>query len=87
MEKKKGRGRPRIHADGAERVKSFRKRKQAEGRRLDIYISTSAGWCLTTLAEAWGCSYAKVVERLLLEADQRYGEILFSESKAEKQIQ
>ena len=78
--KKKRPGRPRKHNTAVERVRSYRQGKQAEGRRLDLYVSSKASWRLTALANAWGCSKAKAVERLLLESDERYETILFPET-------
>lgn len=75
----KRRGRPRIHQDPQGRVKAWRQKH--EGRRLDIYVSSSASWRLKRLAEVWGCSVAGVVERLALEADERYEDILFPETE------
>lgn len=76
----KKRGRPRLHKNDADRIKHYRKQKQAEGRRLDIYIDSQASWRLTAFSKAWGCSMGKVVERLLMEADDRYDDILFPET-------
>jgi hypothetical protein len=36
-----------------------------------------AGWRLRKLAAAWNVSRAAAVDRLILEADQRYRAILF----------
>lgn len=72
-------GRPRKYQDAAERVQAFRKRKLNDGRRFDIYISGKASWRLTTLSKAWGCSRGDVIDRLLMEADHRYEDILFPE--------
>ncbi len=76
---KKGKGRPRIHRDPQDRVKAWRKKQ--EGRRLDVYVSPSASWRLHRLAEVWGCSLAGAVERLALEADDKYSDILFPETE------
>ena len=78
---KRGRGRPRKYIDAAERLRAFRERKQAEGRRFDIYVSTKASWRLTKLSKAWRCSRGDAIERLLMEADQRYTGIMFPETK------
>lgn len=75
----KRRGRPRKHQDPQDRVTAWRKKQ--EGRRLDGYIDSPASWRLTRLAEAWGCSLAGAVERLVLEADERYSDILFPETE------
>jgi hypothetical protein len=79
--KKRGRGRPRKYANDTERIQAFRDRKQAKGRRFDIYVSSKASWRLTKLAEAWGCSRGDAIDRLLMEADQKYTNILFPETK------
>lgn len=79
MTEAKKRGRPRKYKDEAAKVKAWRKKQ--EGRRLDGYIDSSASWRLTKLSEAWGCSLARAVERLVLEADERYEEILFPETE------
>lgn len=78
-EVRKGPGRPRKYADKKSKVQSWR-RKQ-EGRRLDGYVNNSASWRLEKLSEAWGCSIAKAVERLALEADDKYTGILFPETE------
>ena len=80
MPETKKRGRPRKYEDPNKRIRAFRQRKKSEGRRLDVYISTSASWRLTRLSEAWDCSLAQVIERLILEADQKYEGILFPET-------
>lgn len=61
------------------RVKAWRQKQ--EGRRLDIYVSNSASWRLKRLAEVWGCFLAGAVERLALEVDEKYSEILFPETE------
>ena len=73
----KAKGRPRKHQSDADRVKCYRKRKQADGHRIDAYVSTKASLRLTRLADAWECSMGQVIERLLMEADERYKDILF----------
>lgn len=75
----KRRGRPRIHQDPQGRVKAWRQKQ--EGRRLDGYVNSSASWRLKRLAEVWGCSVAAAVERLALEADGKYSDILFQETE------
>jgi hypothetical protein len=60
-------------------VKAWRKKQ--EGRRLDGYVSSSASWRLDDLSKAWNCSMAGVVERLILEADEKYRDILFHETE------
>ena len=79
--RKRGPGRPRIHRDVNARVKAFRDRKQAQGRRLDVYVSSKASWRLTKLSKAWGCSKGDAIERLVLEADERYEPILFPDTE------
>jgi hypothetical protein len=74
-------GRPRKYADDAKRVQAFRKRMLEKGRRIDGYVSYSASWRLEKLAKAWGCNMGQVIERLLMEADERYGDVLFPETK------
>ena len=73
----KKKGRPRKHDQTKDRVNSYRQRKQSEGRRLDIYVSTQASWRITALAKAWDCSRGAAIERLILESDNRYQSILF----------
>lgn len=74
----KKRGRQRIYENGAEKIKAWRK-KNKELNRLDIYISPSASWRITALAKAWSCTPAKAIERLTMEADNKYKDILFPE--------
>lgn len=71
-------GRPRKYEDAQARVMAWRKKQT--GRRLDGYVNSNASWRLTKLANAWGCSIAGVVERLAIEADERYSGILFPET-------
>lgn len=78
--KKRCRGRPRKYAVDTERVQAFRRRKKSDGRRVDAYIGTGASWRLAALSKAWGCSIGEVIERLLLESDQKYENILFPET-------
>jgi hypothetical protein len=47
---------------------------------MDIYIS-KATWRLKTLAAAWGCSVGQVINRLVMETDERYGKVLFPETE------
>ncbi len=81
-EKKRGRGRPRKEAtcSNAECVKAFRKRRSEECWRHDVYISYSAHHRLVSLTKAWGCTPAKAIERLIMEADEKYQEILFHDA-------
>ncbi len=75
-------GRPKIHRDPQERVKAYRSKQ--EGRRLDLYVSSSTSWRLKKLAYTWELSIAGVVERLTIEADEKYRDILFPETKLEE---
>ena len=59
------------------RVQRYRQRKRGEYTRLDIFIQPRASWRLKKLAKAWGISRAKVIDRLILEADEKYRAILF----------
>jgi len=68
-------GRPRLYHDDKAKVRAWRKKQT--GRRLDGYINNSASWRLTKLAKAWECSLAAAVERLVMEADTVYDDILF----------
>jgi len=70
-------GRPRKYDQASERVNAYRKRKLAEGRRLDIFLHSKASWRITALAKAWDCSHGVAIERLIMEADQKYETILF----------
>jgi len=70
-------GRPKKHATAADRVNHYRRQKKAEGQRLDVFICTKASWRLAALAKSWSCSPGKVIERLILEADEKYSDILF----------
>ncbi len=78
---KKRVGRPRKHESGKARVQAWRKEKRASGRRLDCHINDQASWRLSLLAQAWSCSLSVAVERLILEADTRYSDILFPAEK------
>jgi hypothetical protein len=79
----KRKGRPSVHKDSQSRVKAWRGKQ--EGRRLDGYINNSASWRLQKLAKVWGCSLAAAVERLILESDEKYHEVLFPETKTADQ--
>ena len=76
-ETSKRRGRPKIHKDPQARVKAWRAGQKKEGSRLDGYINDSASWRLRRLAKVWGCSLAGAVERLVIESDEKYHDILF----------
>jgi hypothetical protein len=60
-----------------ERVKRFRQRQKGERTRMEAYLSPKASWRLKKLAAAWNVSRPVAIERLILEADERYQEILF----------
>lgn len=77
---KKPRGRPKRHDNAADRTRAYRLRKQEEGRRFDVYLPSSASWRLTGLAAAWNCSKGQAIDRLIMEADERYHDILFPET-------
>ena len=70
------RGRPRIHRDAKARLAAHRR----EHRRVEASLESSASWRLKALAKAWGCSQSAAIERLILEADERYEDILFPET-------
>lgn len=78
------RGRPRIHATSAERVAAHREAHREEGQRLEVFLPPSATWRLKRLAQEWGGSRSAAIERLIMEADERYGDILFPETEPEK---
>lgn len=63
-----------------ERVRALRQRRRREGTRVDAYIGDKASWRLTALAKAWRCSRGDVLDRLLIEADERYEDVLFPEA-------
>jgi hypothetical protein len=73
----KKRGRPRKHPGQAERIAAYRRRKAREGQRLDVHINVEAAWRLDRIVKAWGGTAIKAIERLILEADQRYESNLF----------
>jgi hypothetical protein len=77
--KKRGGPRKPVTIPGADRIKNYRKRKLSDGRRYDIYLPTKASWRLSKLSQAWGCSPSVAVERLVMEAEGRYHDILFHE--------
>ncbi len=79
--KKRGRGRPRKFANQAERMAAYRRAKIRQGQRLDVYVNVEAAWRLDRLVKAWNCTPSKAIERLILEADQRYESILFPGSE------
>ena len=78
-EEKRGPGRPRKHADQRAKTKAWRYNQQKA--RLDLYVNASAEWRLDKLAKEWNCSRAGVVERLLVEADEKYNDILFDQEE------
>lgn len=77
--KEKSVGRPRKHKDERARVSAWRQKQ--ERRRLDIYVDSSTSWRIDRLANEWGCSLSAVVERLTIEADEKYSNILFPETE------
>ncbi len=79
IERKVKRGRPRKHADQKTKIRVWRKKQ--EGIRLDGYVNSSASWRLKKLSKEWSCSLAGVVERLVLEADEKYYNIVFPETE------
>ncbi|MDY0311366.1 MAG: hypothetical protein RBR20_04500 [Desulfobacterales bacterium] len=60
-----------------DRVKRFRQRRKGETTRMEAYLSPKASWRLKKLAAAWKVSRPAAIERLILEADERYHETLF----------
>lgn len=80
-ESKKRVGRPRKHESDKARARSWRKEKMASGRRLDLHVGDQASWRVKRLAQAWGCSLSAAVERLILESDTRYSDVLFPAEK------
>lgn len=79
----KKKGRPKKHDQASDRVNDYRKRKQAEGKRLDIFLPSQASWRITALAKSWDCSRGAAIERLIMEAEQKYEPILFPETESE----
>lgn len=67
--------------DDAKRSHKPRKRKLSEGRRLNIHICPKASWRITRLSKVWECSLSQAIERLILEADNRYEDALFPDIK------
>jgi len=78
---KKRPGRPKKHESDQARVQAWRQDKRHSGRRLDCHVNDSASWRVKRLAKVWGCSMGAVVERLILEADEKYSDILFPETE------
>ena len=76
-ETKKKKGRPKKYQSDAERQQAYRDRQRENHRRLDVHIDSSAAWRLDKLAQAWGCSRGRAIQRLLMEADKPYEKILF----------
>ena len=79
--KPKSPGRPRKYPDDLGRRRAYRNRKQKEGRRIDAYVNTHSSWKLRALGKAWGLPVGGVIDRLLEDADDRYGDILFPDAK------
>ena len=76
-------GRPRKYTDEKAKIRAWRRKQEGQRleRRLDIYVDNKASWRLKMLSLAWGCSLAGAVERLAKEADEKYEDILFPETK------
>ncbi len=72
-------GRPRKHSDAQTKIKAWRAKQT--GHRLDGYVDSKAHWRLKALAKAWECSLAGAVERLAVEADNKYSDILFPDEE------
>lgn len=74
-------GRPRKYISTAARVAAHRATKRDVGRRVEVFLTNSASWRLTSLAAAWGMSKSDAMNRLILEADDRYRADLFPETE------
>lgn len=74
-------GRVKIHENSTARVAAWRQKQRLKKCRLDGFVNYEASWRLKALADVWGCSRSSVVERLILEADEKYGDLLFPEGK------
>lgn len=76
-EKKRGRGRPRIHetTDGTARVREYRYRMNKEKTRYDIYIGLTATNRITQLAKHWNYTISQAIERLILESELKYKDV------------
>ena len=70
-----------IRKTSTERGREYRQRQRQDRSRIDGYISASAARRLKDLATAWGISQSAVVERLLMEADDRYWFVFSSDTK------
>jgi hypothetical protein len=77
MEKKRGPGRPRKHETDHDRVKAFRKRKDRESCRIDCYVSYGASNRIDSLSKLWNCSKGDTIDRLIMEAAEKYDNTLF----------
>jgi hypothetical protein len=77
-EKKRGRGRPRKYEtyDNAACVRNYRRHMNKETTRHDIYLGISASNKIKTLAEHWNYSVSQAIERLILESEFKYRDIL-----------
>lgn len=80
-EKPKKRGRPQIHKNAAERSKAWKETKKHEGRRLDLFVSPSVSWRIRKLSKVLGLTMSATVERLLIEACEKYPDQLFEDSE------
>lgn len=74
-ETKRGPGRPRKYPDQRAKIRAWR--ADQTSHRVDLYLQSSAYWRLKKLAEIWDCSLAGAVERLAIEADEKYEDLLF----------
>ena len=72
-------GRPRKHSDTQAKVKAWRAKQT--GYRLDGYVDSKAHWRLKVLAKSWECSLSGVIERLAIEADENYSDLLFPDQE------
>ena len=70
-------GRPRKYNNDAIKISIWRKRASLDKRRIELSINHSASWRLEALAQEWDVSRSAVIERLIMEADERYQNILF----------
>lgn len=81
MEKeKRGPGRPKKHETDHDRIKAFRKKKDRESCRIDCYVSYGASNRIESLSKFWNCSKGDTIDRLIMEAAEKYDDILFSHS-------
>ena len=80
IEKKRGRGRPRKYEtyDNAACVRNYRKHMNKETTRHDIYLGISASNIIKTLADHWNYTVSQAIERLILESELTYKDILIT---------